>query len=97
MIARQFAALHLAACAAAPLFFVATVAAQDVRPREPSTTGAAVRESPGPPLTVPQAPVGHRQPRAADLPPESRNAGGESGRSQADRDLDKALQICRGC
>jgi hypothetical protein len=97
MVTRRFVALHLAACAAASLFFVVTVAAQDTRTREPNTTGSAVRESPDPPLTVPQAPVGHRQPRAADLPPESRNAGSESGRSQADRDLDKALQICRGC
>ena len=79
------------------MFFIAAVAAQDTRTRASSTTGSAVRETPDPPLTVPEAPVGHRQPRAADLPPESKNSATESGRSQMDRDLDKAMEICRGC
>ena len=96
MLTRQFAALHLATSVAASLFFVAAAAAQDAA-RQPSTTGSAVRESPGPPLTVPQAPVGHRQPRAADLPSESQRAATQTERSQRDRELDKIMQICRGC
>jgi hypothetical protein len=37
------------------------------------------------------APVGHRQPRAADVPKISDNP------SAQDRKLDRALRICRGC
>ena len=64
--------------------------ARDKRP--PETTGSAV--SPG----VPQAPVGHRQPRASDIPADAqqRTVPGEE-RSQLDRDLDRQLRICRGC
>jgi hypothetical protein len=98
MIAKRFAALHIAAWVAASMFFAAGAAAQDTRrPEARTTTGSAVRESPSPPLTVPQAPVGHRQPRASDLPPESQRAATESERSPRDRELDKILQICRGC
>src|SRR5262245_52289883 len=98
MIANRFAALHLTTCIGASLFFALAAAAQDRRAVDtPTTTGSAVRESPSPPLTVPEAPVGHRQPKASDLPPESRDAGSTTGRSQLDRELDKALQICRGC
>ena len=38
------------------------------------------------------APVGHRQPRAEDIPPAI-----DPSPSQVDRDLDRSLQICRGC
>ena len=98
MIAKRFAALHTAACIGALMFFAAGVAAQDVRAPDPrTTTGSAVRESPSPPLSVPQAPIGHRQPKASDLPPESQRAATETERSPRDRELDKILQICRGC
>ena len=49
---------------------------------------------------IPEAPVGHRQPRPQDLPPSVlRNEGGgtSSGGVNADRQLDKQLQICKGC
>jgi hypothetical protein len=43
--------------------------------------------------TAPKAPIGHRQPKAKDLPPDSTNQV-----SAEDRALDKALKgICRGC
>jgi hypothetical protein len=43
-----------------------------------------------------RAPIGHRQPRAQDLPPKV--ADQEGARSEADRQLDRALNsICRGC
>ena len=38
------------------------------------------------------APVGHRQPRAQEIPP-----GIDLSPSRVDRDLDRSLQICRGC
>jgi len=80
------------------MFFVAGAAAQDARALDTrTTTGSAVRENPPPPRSVPQAPVGHRQPKASDLPPESQRAATETERSPRDRELDKILQICRGC
>src|SRR5262245_6728460 len=85
MIAKRFAARHMAAWIAASLFFVFGAAAQDTRtPEARTTTGSAVRESPSPPLSVPQAPVGHRQPKASDLPPESQRAATETERSPRD-------------
>ena len=48
----------------------------------PSTTGRA----------QPRAPVGHRQPRAADVPP----AGGTTV-LQGKKDANKKLRICRDC
>src|SRR3989442_8729097 len=46
---------------------------------------------------IPQAPVGHRQPRPQDLPPSVlRNEGGEGRGVNADRELDQKLQICKG-
>jgi hypothetical protein len=94
MIPKRFAALHLAIFAALALFSAAGAAAQDVRaPESRTTTGSAPREIPP---TVPQAPVGHRQPKLSDLPPESQRAP-NTERSERDRELDKKLQICRGC
>jgi hypothetical protein len=49
---------------------------------------------------IPDAPVGHRQPRPQDLPPSVlRNEGGgaSSGGVSSDRQLDQELQICKGC
>jgi hypothetical protein len=56
---------------------------------------ATVAPEPRAPL---QAPVGHRQPRAADLPstpgrPEATGAGAPRDRD----DTDDKLRICRGC
>jgi hypothetical protein len=49
-----------------------------------------------------QAPIGHRQPRLQDLPPSLRReeeggGGGDSGRTRAQEDFDRGLQICKGC
>jgi hypothetical protein len=48
----------------------------------PSTTGRA----------QPQAPVGHRQPRAADVPPETGTTV-----PPGQKRLDRELRICRDC
>jgi hypothetical protein len=50
---------------------------------EPQTTGQA----------APRAPVGHRQPTARDVPREQ----GTGVKSPEVDDLDRKLQICRGC
>ena len=61
---------------------------------EPTTTGSAGG--------IPPAPVGHRQPRAADVPDESRAdssiaRGSDVWINGINRDIDRRLFICRGC
>jgi hypothetical protein len=60
----------------------------------------AVQGNPPPPAATEgraQAPIGHRQPRPGDLPPDVRREEGGMVRSPVDRELDQKLQICRGC
>ena len=54
---------------------------------EPQTTGQG--------SSVGQAPIGHLQPRAADLPSDVRDVGARP--TPAQEDFDKKLRICRGC
>jgi len=59
----------------------------DDKPAPPAP--GAVRSSPLP------APVGHRQPRASDIPPPP---PGDTSRAAEPRDdIDERLRICRGC
>ena len=64
--------------------------------------GAFAQSDKGPPWTrpsigtVPEAPVGHRQPRASDVPSE-KNVSSDPV-SKEDAMLDKKIKsICRGC
>jgi hypothetical protein len=60
----------------------------------------AVHGNPPPPAATEgraQAPIGHRQPRPQDLPPDVRREEGGMVRSPADRELDQKMQICRDC
>jgi hypothetical protein len=43
------------------------------------------------------APVGHRQPHKADVPPHEAVSAWEHQQQQADQELDRKLIICRGC
>jgi hypothetical protein len=43
------------------------------------------------------APVGHRQPRQADVPRQWVVSAWERQQQQADQELDRKLVICRGC
>ena len=49
------------------------------------------------PAKVPQAPVGHRQPTAADVPKDVTKDAAEIENQRRERELDAKLQICRGC
>ena len=45
-----------------------------------------------------QAPTGHRQPKASDLPADPGTTSSDEAMKQMDRELDKKLKsICRGC
>jgi hypothetical protein len=60
----------------------------------------AVQGNPPPPAATEgraQAPIGHRQPRPGDLPPDVRREEGGMVRSPVDRELDQKMQICRDC
>jgi hypothetical protein len=47
--------------------------------------------------TLPEAPVGHRQPRPGDLPPETGKNNPDRIDAQ-DRELDRMIKnICKGC
>jgi hypothetical protein len=81
----------------ASALMVSMVAAQQ-RPLPPSdaATQGMVR---------PQAPVGHRQPKMNDLPPDlAQKESGEANKAQRDDDrqnrqnaIDNDRKICRGC
>ena len=44
-----------------------------------------------------QAPIGHRQPRAGDVPADTQLSPSEFEQRRLDQDLDKRLIICHGC
>jgi hypothetical protein len=47
---------------------------------------------------IPQAPVGHRQPRASDVPSEKNLSNPNDPANKEDAILDKKIKsICRGC
>jgi hypothetical protein len=93
---RRRAVMHVA--------FSAVLAALIVFGEGPAGTGFAQDKSgpsarPSPavsPSDRQKAPIGHRQPRVQDLPPDVR--AGEGARTTGERALDDALKsICRGC
>jgi hypothetical protein len=87
---RAFPALFLAVTGAV-LCTAALAQDRAAMPRAPApaaTTGAAPSEP------VLQAPIGHRQPRAADTQSRELNAAPVS---PYDQQIDRNLDICRGC
>jgi hypothetical protein len=46
---------------------------------------------------IPQAPIGHRQPRAGDLPRNVPPDPSDLRLQQQNRKLDRDLRLCRGC
>ncbi len=46
---------------------------------------------------VPEAPVGHRQPRATDVPASVQKTEAELRQEKQARELDRKLRICRNC
>ena len=72
-------------------------AAQDASPGSAKRTPAPPTAAPGT-ATVPQAPVGHRQPTQGSLPPAVRNEESKetTGRQTADP-LGPTPKICRNC
>jgi hypothetical protein len=85
----------------AVLSFAATVLpiwlmAADAFAQASPSSGASQTDSAAKP-SVPQAPVGHRQPRASDLPANIQKTESDLREERANRELDKKLRICRNC
>jgi hypothetical protein len=57
--------------------------------------GKALAAPPAATATSQSAPIGHRQPNASNVPPSVLDA--EQKRNAEDIELDKRLNICRGC
>jgi hypothetical protein len=94
MTAKHRVALRLAALALPALLVAAGAAAQDRKAQEPPTNAAKPAAPPSKPL---QAPVGHRQPRAADLPATAPKDEFSKRLDEINRRLDRYMNICRGC
>jgi hypothetical protein len=47
--------------------------------------------------SLPEAPVGHRQPRADQVPPEDNLMNPKDPVNQENAAIDRTLNICRGC
>lgn len=69
--------------------------AQNPAPNSPSSGSPGTAAGAGIPPGVLPAPVGHRQPKASDIPSDAGRAEGRV--DPARRDLDAKLRICKGC
>ena len=82
----------LATAALGSLIASGALAQSDTQPNPaPKSTPA----QPGFAQQIPEAPIGHRQPNATDVPNSVLRSEGE--RAEDDKKLDKELNICRGC
>jgi hypothetical protein len=80
---------RLIACAVLASFYGSAAFSQTAPTRAPTA------QTPAP---ATQAPVGHRQPRATDLPPGREMLEDEPKKTPDDIRLDRALRgVCRGC
>ena len=59
--------------------------------------GVGSPSSSNPRGNVSQAPVGHRQPRLADVPRHESVSAWEAQQHQTEEELDRKLIICKGC
>ncbi len=74
------------------LYSGADALAQSGMNKGPSATGQAGGGG------IPEAPIGHRQPRASDVPSEKSLSDPNSPQNKEDAALDKKIKsICRGC
>jgi hypothetical protein len=94
MLAKRNVAMRMAVLLLPGLLYAMPAAAQD--------SGDSKRSSDTPersgPSKVPPAPVGHRQPTAADIPKDLPKETAETEREKKrERELDAKLRICRGC
>lgn len=89
------AALRIAALLLPGLLIATGAAALETQVAD-RTAGST--ERPKVPVSKPwPAPVGHRQPRAADIPADARMHEADAWLQRFNREIDGKLWICRGC
>lgn len=79
------------------VFGVSVALAQNTTPGMTTGAGSSAKSSSSSSSAsgVPPAPVGHRQPKASDVPANAENNYSESAQ---DKELDRKIKsICRGC
>ena len=76
----------------APTLLMTLAAAAQTGPSSNQGAGPRTEES-----LSNQAPAGHRQPRASDLPAPAEKTAADRERERKDRELDRRLRICRNC
>ena len=60
--------------------------------------GTGSSSQPNPPRGIPEAPIGHRQPRVDQVPSEKNLSDPNDAANREDADLDRKIKsICRGC
>ena len=93
MLAKNYVAVRIATLLLPGLLLVTPAAAEGsrdwLRPADSDRSATAPK--------IPPAPVGHRQPTAADIPKNVPKEPADLEREKRDRELDAKLQICRGC
>jgi hypothetical protein len=94
MTADHRVAQRLAALAIPALLVAAGAEAQDRKAQEPPASAAKPAAPPSKPR---EAPIGHRQPRAADLPTTTPKDEFSKRLDEINRRLDRYMNICRGC
>jgi hypothetical protein len=94
-ISTRLVVLRLALLMVPGLFYASGASALDHRAPDHAAAAqseeALVRQAPG----GHQAPVGHRQPRATDIP--SSASQGDADQVRLQHEFDRKLQICRNC
>ena len=96
MLGKQNVAVRIVIMLLPGLLYVAPAASQSERAGESEwqrSLGSPDRVQ----STAPRAPVGHRQPTAADVPQDLPKDAADAERVKRDRELDAKLRICRGC
>lgn len=99
MTASSLAKLIAASAVVAALSFAGSAIAQNNPPSatpqaNPAASGTTTGSAPG---RVPPAPVGHRQPRAADVPAATDKSPADAHVEKLQDEGNKKLNICRGC
>jgi hypothetical protein len=92
MTSKSHAVLSLAATVLPVWLLAAEAFAQTA-----SSSSGVSRSDSAAKSSVPQAPVGHRQPRASDIPANIPKTEADLREERANRELDKKLRICRNC
>ncbi|MEA2979653.1 MAG: hypothetical protein QOF91_1548 [Alphaproteobacteria bacterium] len=93
MLAKQDFASRMAVLLLPGLLYATPVVSQSDRDSKDALDSSARPEV----STLPKAPVGHRQPTAADIPKDLPKDTTDEERAKRDRELDAKLRICRGC